>query len=69
MGLTSGGLPSLLLSSAISLPPAKFAETRSGTFPEVRRFTIRYLLVCEEEQIWYPKGVEQKDLKGLERFL
>ena len=40
MGLTSGGLPSLLLSSAISLPPAKYADTCTGTFPEARRFTI-----------------------------
>ena len=40
MGLTSGGLPSLLLSSAISLLPAKYADTRTGTFPEARRFTI-----------------------------
>ena len=40
MGLTSGGLPSLLLSSAISLLPSKYADTRTGTFPEARRFTI-----------------------------
>ena len=40
IGLTSGGLPSLPLFSAISLPPAKNVVTGTGTFPEAVRFTM-----------------------------
>ena len=40
MGLTSGGLPSLLLFSAYSLPPAKNVDKCTGTFPEARRFNM-----------------------------
>ena len=40
MGLTSGGLPSFSLFSAINVPPAKNFDTKGGALPEAKRFTM-----------------------------